>query len=371
MPGKNRKNQIGFVCAIVLMIALFISARHSAGLIPDVQREIRTTPSPTPVYGNVMKETRDPAAETPFPVLGSGSSGIQVLEIQKRLLELKYPIYLVDGQYGSETIQAVMLFQEANQLETDGIVGIQTYTRLMSSQAREYTPPTETPVVTVTPQPTETQTPVPEKSKGYITEDGFPLLVNREHPLPDSYQTYDLVCMNDVCPTEIVKIKYQDTYAEREAVEALLQMLQEAVNQGIDSWQISAAYRTVDQQQYLFDRQVRAYMQDNNLSRTKAIQATRKTVADPGTSEHHTGVCFDITVPGKSFGGTVQAEWLKEHCWDYGFILRYNKDKESITGFLAEPWHFRYVGIEHAKIMQDENLCLEEYLEEYTKDIMV
>ena len=81
----------------------------------------------------------------------------------------------------------------------------------------------------------------------------------------------------------------------------------------------------------------------------------------------------DIGYRNVQISGTCPypAEWLKEHCWDYGFILRYNKDKESITGFLAEPWHFRYVGIEHAKIMQDENLCLEEYLEEYTKDIMV
>ena len=106
-------------------------------------------------------------------------------------------------------------------------------------------------------------------------------------------------------------------------------------------------------------------MKENGMSRSKARSATRKTVADPGTSEHHLGTCFDITVPGTTFAGTEQARWLGEHCWDYGFILRYTKDKEKITGFLAEAWHFRYVGEEHARIMRDENLCLEEYLEKY------
>ncbi|MBR2288965.1 MAG: M15 family metallopeptidase, partial [Clostridia bacterium] len=134
---------------------------------------------------------------------------------------------------------------------------------------------------------------------------------------------------------------------------------------GEGNWQISAAYRTVAQQQTLFDRQVNSYIKNNGLSRSKAISATRKTVADPGTSEHHLGLAFDITIPGKTFGSTSQAKWLAENCWDYGFILRYTEEKQQITGFLAEPWHFRYVGTEHSRIMHEENLCLEEYLEAY------
>ena len=56
---------------------------------------------------------------------------------------------------------------------------------------------------------------------------------------------------------------------------------------------------------------------------------------------------------------------MAEHCWEYGFILRYTEEKEAITGFIAEAWHFRYVGVEHSLIMRDENLCLEEYIEKY------
>ena len=73
---------------------------------------------------------------------------------------------------------------------------------------------------------------------------------------------------------------------------------------------------------------------------------------------------FDITVAGTTFKGTEQQKWLQKHCWDYGFIVRYQEDKEAITGFLAECWHIRYVGVRHSVIMRDQNLCLEEYLGE-------
>ncbi len=69
-------------------------------------------------------------------------------------------------------------------------------------------------------------------------------------------------------------------------------------------------------------------------------------------------------MPGaSSFLGTKQCSWLHEHCWDYGFIVRYQEGKESITGFTAEAWHIRYVGAEHARVMRDRGLCLEEYLQ--------
>jgi D-alanyl-D-alanine carboxypeptidase len=98
----------------------------------------------------------------------------------------------------------------------------------------------------------------------------------------------------------------------------------------------------------------------------QARAKVRQTVADPGTSEHHTGLAFDVAVTGEaSFGATKHAIWLREHCWEYGFILRYPADKTAITKISHEPWHIRYVGTEHSLIMRDENLCLEEYIEKY------
>ena len=86
-------------------------------------------------------------------------------------------------------------------------------------------------------------------------------------------------------------------------------------------------------------------------------------MAEPGTSEHHLGLAFDVNKQGASgFAGTKHSEWLNEHCWEYGFIIRYTKEKEKITGFVAEPWHIRYVGVEHAMYMKEHDLCLEEYV---------
>jgi D-alanyl-D-alanine carboxypeptidase len=86
-----------------------------------------------------------------------------------------------------------------------------------------------------------------------------------------------------------------------------------------------------------------------------------------GTSEHHTGLAVDIVGHDYYYSGhpgstrAVQA-WLKEHCWEYGFILRYTSEKQAITGFTAETWHFRYVGTEVSMDLKDSGLCLEEYL---------
>ena len=149
----------------------------------------------------------------------------------------------------------------------------------------------------------------------------------------------------------------------RTAAQALITMFEAAKADGVTGWQISAGYRSVKYQQTLFDRQVAEY-QNQGLSVAKAKSAASKLVADPGASEHHTGLAFDITVAGTTFKGTEQQKWLQKHCWDYGFIIRYQEDKEAITGFLAECWHIRYVGVQHSVVMRDRNLCLEEYLGE-------
>ena len=148
---------------------------------------------------------------------------------------------------------------------------------------------------------------------------------------------------------------------DRTAAQALAAMFEAAKQDGVTGWQISAAYRSYKYQQTLFDRKVKEYM-DQGFSKSNATSAARQTVADPGTSEHHTGLAFDITVAGTSFKGTQQQKWLHKHCWDYGFIVRYQEDKEKITGYIAECWHIRYVGLPHSLTMLDKNQCLEEYL---------
>ena len=128
---------------------------------------------------------------------------------------------------------------------------------------------------------------------------------------------------------------------------------------------VSAAYRTWSDQETMLNSKINSYLRKNkDWSRRKARSAALHTVAEPGCSEHHLGLAIDINVPGaSSFQGTKQCRWLHAHCWEYGFIVRYQKDKEAITGFMAEAWHIRYVGVEHALKIRDLEMCLEEYLE--------
>lgn len=354
MPPKFPLSRlIGYVVLVILIVLIVILAVGDVGVYRDVQVEQQRTPTPVPDYAkSAMIITPDPSQPTPGPVLRAGASGEEVWKMQERLQVLGYLTGSVDGQFGPATKQALMTFQLQNGLSADGLFGDETRKLLYSEQARPYTSEAR-----------------PASSLGTLGTAGqsasagdIPLLVNRKEPLPDDYQPDDLVLMNDYCDDSIVKIKERNTWGDRTAVDALMEMLRSAHAEGITTWQISSAYRSIAAQQELFDEKVYSYRQQG-FSGDKARSATRQTVADPGTSEHHTGLAFDITVPGVSFAGTRQALWLSENCWDYGFILRYTKEKEAITGFLAEAWHFRYVGVAHAQAMKNSGQCLEEYVD--------
>lgn len=191
----------------------------------------------------------------------------------------------------------------------------------------------------------------------------LPLLVNAQNPVPEGYEPDDLVLMRTYCPSDIVTIKGSEIQGQREAVDALLAMLTQARADGLTDWQVSAGYRSVQYQRSVFDDRVYTFRKENNMSREQAIAAAKRYVAEPGASEHHTGLAFDITVPGESFRLTPQSQWLSEHCWDYGFVIRYTEAKEAITGIAAEPWHIRYVGLPHSQIMREHDWCLEEYIQ--------
>ena len=275
-------------------------------------------------------------SETPAS-LSKGDAGDTVRAMQERLKILGYYNGNVDGDFGGGTQEAVRLFQSQNSLNVDGVAAEQTLSLLYSDDARQA-------AVTPTPDPS-----------------AMPSLVNKKYPVSSDDRPGDLVLLRNVLPSSLVYVKGSEIEGDRTAVAALQTMLEAAAADGVTGWQISAGYRSYNYQQTLFDRQVKQY-QAEGMSRDKAVSATRLTVADPGTSEHHTGLAFDVTVAGTTFKGTDQQKWLHKHCWDYGFIIRYQEDKEKITGFLAEAWHIRYVGVKHSVVMRDKNLCLEEYL---------
>ncbi len=301
------------------------------------------------LFCSVSAETvQEEAAPTVAPVLNvtlnSHSKGENVLQLQQRLAELGYYSGDPDGKYGSQTQSAVRSFQRRNGLSADGIAGPLTLTALYSGDA----------------------VPVPEDAGPVdVLASPVPLLVNRDHPVDEFFVPDQLVLLTEMCDESLVRIKYPSTRAVRPAVEALIQMLEGARADGIVKWQISAAYRSYDDQVATLNSKIKYYLNKNSgWSRSRARKSALRTVQEPGCSEHHLGLAFDINVPGKSsFGGTKQCKWLHAHCWDYGFIVRYQAEKKSITGIDAEAWHIRYVGLSHALYMRDHDLCLEEYLQ--------
>ena len=120
-----------------------------------------------------------------------------------------------------------------------------------------------------------------------------------------------------------------------------------------DTLTIYGSYRTTEFQQQLYDE---------DLANTGDDKSTR--VAKPGFSEHESGYAFDFSeTVNNDYDGTGDFAWINENCYKYGFVLRYTKEKESITKIQPEPWHFRFVGIPHSYYMTKNNLCLEEYID--------
>lgn len=121
-------------------------------------------------------------------------------------------------------------------------------------------------------------------------------------------------------------------------------MVAAAAKDDVNHFIISSGYRDLEKQEQLYQEKGADY----------ALPA--------GNSEHNLGLALDIGSSLESMDQAPEGEWLKKHAVEYGFILRYPKDKTNITGIQYEPWHFRYVGLPHSKIMQSNNFTLEEYL---------
>lgn len=176
------------------------------------------------------------------------------------------------------------------------------------------------------------------------------LLVNRWNVLPDDYEPEELV------------VSVDGARVTPECAAALEQMIADCKAAGYTPL-VRSSYRTIADQQALLTAKQQDY------SYEQAIQI----VAIPGTSEHHTGLAVDIVDVNFTKLNHQQAErptqqWLMEHCWEYGFIVRYPDDTTDYTGIIYEPWHYRYVGVELATQLHDLGISLEEYLDMLTGD---
>lgn len=184
-------------------------------------------------------------------------------------------------------------------------------------------------------------------------EDWRLVLVNHENTLPSDFQV-------ELAPID--KIREFDA----RAIDELKQMLEAMKSDGITNVWVQSAYRSVERQQDLFVRKISEY-EAQGMSKEEAEELAIRKLNKPGTSEHNLGLAVDFNYVDYDFDQTQGFMWLKENAQNYGFIMRYAKEKEAITQVDYEPWHWRYVGAEHAVKMNELNLCLEEYIEYLSK----
>jgi D-alanyl-D-alanine carboxypeptidase len=172
------------------------------------------------------------------------------------------------------------------------------------------------------------------------------LLVNASHPLPQGYGPVETVKLEGIVPV------LDDTVSTAsELAEPLRRLFAAAGAAGHFDLYVTNGYRTYDEQRQLYDD-----------------APDKSYVLPPGHSEHEAGLAVDIFVADVSEDMVATAtsnEWLRANSWRYGFILRYPADKVRFTGIAYEPWHFRYVGEDIARVCYEQELCLEEYVEQY------
>ena len=182
------------------------------------------------------------------------------------------------------------------------------------------------------------------------------LCVNGQNPLPEDY---DYEGNLTTIPQKYIKGSL--TQIDKDVWPFLQAMLDAALSEGIDIG-VWSPYRSFATQKMLFDKQVQKQIA-NGVPEAEAPDKAATVVARPGTSEHNTGLALDINCANSSFENTKAYEWLTQNAENYGFVMRYSAEKQAITGVIHESWHWRFVGINAAKEMNDLNMCLEEYVE--------
>ena len=211
--------------------------------------------------------------------------------------------------------------------------------------------PSKTPVAEPTVEPTVEPTIDPESDPRFTSTDSVLVFANKKHKLPDGYVPGDLVSLS-------VSTAYGDVQMRQEAADAIANMFNAANAEGIYPV-VTTAYRGEDFQRQLYD----------NYVNRDGQEAADTYSSRPGYSDHQTGLAADISWASngynlnRDFENTAEGQWLAQHAHEYGFVMRYPDGKQDITGYMYEPWHFRYIGVEEATALYntDPNMTMEEY----------
>lgn len=256
-----------------------------------------------------------------------------------------------DAELVTETVDSTVLEQESSDINPD-VAEIQsdnmaTLNEILEGNVQsEQDEPGDSEDLIVDDLPTDA-----EDEVSFSSDDWKIVLVNKQHPIPENYY-FDLgtISGNMRCDERIIT--------------PLLDMLKGARADGVNLI-VCSPYRDMDRQTMLFTNKVERYM-DSGLSYMDSYNLASQAVTVPGSSEHQIGLAVDIITDGyasldEGFGDTAAGKWLAANSSKYGFILRYPKGKENITSIEYEPWHFRYVGVDAATVITDNDLCLEEF----------
>lgn len=186
-----------------------------------------------------------------------------------------------------------------------------------------------------------------EDYNDFVVIDKFSIdmLVNKHRKLDSDFVPSDLVQIDEKYASE------EGMRANKEAINAFIQMFKAATKENL-GLVINSSYRSYSDQEEICESYRELYG-DSYVERY---------VAQPGFSEHQTGLAFDIgSTSSRIFADSKEYEWLQDNAYKYGFILRFSKKYENVTGFRNEPWHYRYVGKKIAKYIYEHNITLEEY----------
>lgn len=202
-------------------------------------------------------------------------------------------------------------------------------------------------------------------SSNYLTEDK-PIVRNVVDPRGDNWNLTVVNFYNEYDSTYEPKLKKvcadygYNIYMDERAADSYTKMYEAALKDGIKLVPLSG-YRSYATQEKNYKNRIKLW-QSRGYSYSESVKKTAEVILPPGTSEHNLGLAMDICCLDYDFDESKEYEWLDEHAQDYGFILRYTEENKSKTGVVAEPWHWRYVGVEHAKAIKSSGLCLEDYV---------
>ena len=316
---------------LTLVLVMFLSSCRvveSELSADDTQKE---TESETAEQTTEVESETDAESETEEDTTTiEGDFEIEKIELDK---------YEVNIKAGETDMPMVTMYPEdaSNKGEIwessdDGVATVNHYGKITGVKAGEC-------IVTVTSEDNpnvKAEVKVTISGEASLTYINGILIANKTYSLPESYAPG----------------------IDKTAESALNKMINAAKQDGINLF-IKSGYRSYSTQKTLY----------NNYVARDGVAAADRYSARPGHSEHQTGLAFDLNSLEQSFDETKEGKWLAEHCHEYGFIIRYPKDKEDVTGYMYEPWHVRYLGDDIAKDVYESGKCLEEYLgitSEYT-----